>query len=483
MAAQPEATTPVVGAKRLSVTQGDAETALPDWLRKTGSAQSLRDLLRSALPDKEDCIDGWIAALAAPAICVETIDDVRRLDEADIPGLPVPPLVKSTFRKLIDVEHSRAQEEQRILEATKARAQKFIAPLRDRNMQPPLAGSKYFQDLRSYRLVMTKEEIDAGVRIVSRRIETWCKGERIVLVAILKGAFMFLSDLCRTLIRPYSVFFVEASSYKAGRTQDGGVDINDVSAEKFCDTTTHERSKVVLLDELLDNGKTMQEIKLFFMNKLAATHTENDFLTVCLFSKERPREYPEADITGVPNLPDLWLVGYGLDDRGTKRGWTELFAIPKVKIVETIEKEEVDRLMSMLDDEAVLRSPLVFGNMEFTYNKKMRFRLTGLDVRGGFDVHNTSSPVNVSSTDVGAKVSSKADATAALAGLPIVKGKYEQELKFAFIQENVSLVPEDSIFSGNNQEYARLRFRIRQHLTSEARRFGVDGPGGVLPEA
>jgi len=456
---------------------------MPEWLCKAGSTKSLRDLLRSALPDKQSYIDGWIAALAAPAICVETIEDVKRLDEADIPGLPVPPLVKSTFRKLIDVEHSRAQEEQLILEATKARAQKFIAPLRDRNMQPPLAGSKYFQDLRSYRLVMTKEEIDAGVRIVSRRIETWCKGERIVLVAILKGAFMFLSDLCRTLTRPYSVFFVEASSYKAGRTQGGGVDINDISAEKFCDSTTHERSKVVLLDELLDNGKTMQEIKLYFMNKLAATHSENDFLTVCLFSKERPRDYPDADITGVPCLPDLWLVGYGLDDRGTKRGWTELFAIPKVKIVETIEKEEVDRLMSALDDDAVLRSPLVFGNMEFTYNNKMRFRLTGVDVRGGFDVHNSSSPVNVSSTDVGAKVSSKADITTALTGLAIVKGKYEQELKFAFIQENVNLVPEDSIFSGNNQEYARLRFRIRQHLASEARRFGVDGPGCVLPEA
>jgi len=482
MAPLSEPESPVCHRKSLSVVQGEAGAPLPEWLQNAASTPSLRDLLRSALPDKEDFIDGWIAALAAPDICVETLDDVKRLDEADIPGLPVPPLVKSTFRKLIDVEHSRAQEEQLILEATKARARKFIAPLRDRNMQPPLAGSKYFQDLRSYRLVMTKEEIEAGVRIVARRIETWCKGERIVLVAILKGAFMFLSDLCRTLIRPYSVFFIEASSYKAGRTQGGGVDITDIGADKFCDTTTHERSKVVLLDELLDNGKTMQEIKLYFMNKLAATHTENDFLTACLFSKERPREYPEADITGVPTLPDLWLVGYGLDDRGTKRGWTELFAIPKVKIVETIEKEDVDRLMSTMDDDAVLRSPLIFGNMEFTYNNKMRFRLTGVDVRGGFDVHNTSSPVDVSSTDVGIKVSSKADVTAALAGLSIVKGKYEQELKFAFIQENVSLVPEDSIFSGNNQEYARLRFRIRQHLMSEARRFGVDGPGGVLTD-
>ena len=57
----------------------------------------------------------------------------------------------------------------------------------------------------------------AGVRIVAHRIETWAKGERIVLVGILKGAFMLVSDLCRTLVRPYSVYFVEASSYKESR--------------------------------------------------------------------------------------------------------------------------------------------------------------------------------------------------------------------------------------------------------------------------
>jgi hypoxanthine phosphoribosyltransferase len=456
----------------------------PDWLRNAGQTPSLKELLVSALPDKKECVDGWVHALAAPDVCVQNVEDVKRLDEADIPSLPVPPLVKGVFRQLIEKETSRADEEQRILEATKSRARTFLAPLRDRNMQPPVGGSKYFQDLKSYRLVMTKEEIEAGVRIVARRIETWCKGERIVLVAILKGAFMFLSDLCRTLIRPYSVFFIEASSYKAGKTQ-GSVDIADISVDKFRDTTTGEKSKVVLLDELLDNGKTMQEIKLFFMSKLAASHNENDFLTACLFSKERARTCPEADITGIPNLPDLWLVGYGLDDRGTKRGWTELFAIPKVKIVETLDKEEVDKMLSTLDSQAMLKSPIIFAGFEFTFNQKLRFRLTGIDVHGAFDVHDNQAvaPTNLSSTDVGVKINSKADVEKLLSSLNVVKGRYEQELKFAFIQENVTLVPEDSIFSGDNQEYAKMRFRIRQHLITQASRFGVEGPGDVVCDA
>lgn len=58
----------------------------------------------------------------------------------------------------------------------------------------------------------------------------------------------------------------------------------------------------------------------------------------------------EADIIGVPNLPDLWLVGYGLDDRGTKRGWSELFAIPKVKIVDTFDVEDVAAQVTYIDN-------------------------------------------------------------------------------------------------------------------------------------
>merc|ERR1712187_663931 len=117
------------------------------------------------------------------------------------------------------------------------------------NMQPPAAGSKYFQDATRYRLVLTREEIDAGVKIVAHRIETWAQGERIMLVGILKGAFMFMSDLCRTLVRPYSVYFVEASSYKDGRTQGGLQICAEVSGSKFYDPTSKAPHKIVLIDE------------------------------------------------------------------------------------------------------------------------------------------------------------------------------------------------------------------------------------------
>jgi len=450
------------------------DEAAPKRLRVLSSeiadVGSLQGLLEASLPDKKAFISQWIADLAQPSVCIETLEDVRRLDPEDIGSLPVPPIVKGLFREVLSRESDKTNELQKILDATNARAKAVLAPLRDRNMQPPLAGSRYFQDQKNYRLILTREEIDTGVRIVAHRIETWCKGERVVLVGILKGAFMFMSDLCRALHRPYSVYFVEASSYKEGRTQANSVQVGgDVNSSKFVDETSKKPHKILLVDELLDNGKTMHDMKQHFLENLKDTHAEKDILTVCLFSKERSREHPEADITGIPNLPDVWLVGYGLDDRGTKRGWSELFAVPKVKIVSTIEKDEVDKLLIKLDDAGILRERHIFAGFELACDHKLKFRVNGLDVHGSHS--NASLSLQRSET----KVTSKADIQRALSGLLTVKGKYEHELQFAFIADGVSLVVEDEIFYGNNQAYAHMRRRLRRQIEESARRCGVSG--------
>lgn len=442
-------------------------------LSNVEAASTLDALLTAALPDKVEFHGEWLAALASPSVCVTSLQDVRRLDAEDIACLPVPPLVKAVLREVLHRSAHRAQEQQAVLEATALRSQSFLAPLRDRNMQPPMAGSKYFQDAKRYRMILAREEIEAGVRIVSHRIETWAKGERIILVGILKGAFMFMSDLCRQLVRPYSVYFVEASSYKDSKTQGACQISADLSGSKFFDATSKEKHKIVLIDELLDNGKTMAEMKQYFLNQLSATHTENDILTVCLFSKKRERAWPEADITGIPDLPDLWLVGYGLDDRGTKRGWTELFAIPKVKIVETIEKDEVDKLLAVLDDTASLTQPHVFAGFELTYNHKQKYRVSGLDA------HVSHVRPSLEKDSDAVRITSKADIQRILTGLNTVKDKYEQDLQFSFIVDKTNLVPEDEIFSGNNQAYAELRCRLRKQITQTCNRSGLQGPADV----
>jgi len=257
----------------------------------------------------------------------------------------------------------------------------------------------------------------------------------------------------------------------------GGMQINgDISPQKFVDATSKEPKKIILVDELLDNGKTMQDMKEMFLKKLAATHTEKDILTVCLFSKNRGREWPEADITGIPNLPDLWLVGYGLNDRGTKRGWTEMIAVPKVKIIETIEKEDVDKLLAALDDAGKVVAPIMISDVELIYNHKQQYKICGVDTNSSVL---TPSLVKAAPTSV----STKAEIEELLATVPVFKGKYEHEFRFSVIQENVHLVPEDEIFSGNVHVYADMRYRLRKQIANTAERLGIKVPSELEASA
>lgn len=187
--------------------------------------------------------------------------------------------------------------------------------------------STYFDGVKDYKLLLTKEEIQIGVQRVADELTEKFQNDRFVICGILKGAYVFVTDLCRCLHRPYSVYFVEASSY-SGQTQSENVELlSRIVPHKF------KGRKVVLVDELLDNGHTMHTMLHHLMVELNVPR--EDIVTCCLFSKkrtDRPAEY-DADITGLPQLPNLWLVGYGLDDEGTKRGWTELFAKPKADVV------------------------------------------------------------------------------------------------------------------------------------------------------
>jgi hypoxanthine phosphoribosyltransferase len=172
------------------------------------------------------------------------------------------------------------------------------------------------------------------------------QGEKIVICGILKGAFVFITDLCRQLKRPYSCYFVEASSYNGQEQSDQVELLSRIVPSKFTGR------KIVLVDELLDNGHTMHTMLNYLMRELKVPR--EDIATCCLFSKQqddRPKHF-DADITGLPNLPNLWLVGYGLDDDGTKRGWTELFAKPKIPGVPKVDEDAI------FEDSAAGRSKL-----------------------------------------------------------------------------------------------------------------------------
>merc|ERR1719401_1803149 len=145
-------------------------------------------------------------------------------------------------------------------------------------------------------------------------------------------------------------------------------------------------------------------------------------------------------------------------------------------IVETIEKEEVDNLLKHLDDSGTVVQPVDFAGTELQFNHKQKYRVFGLDVVVG---HTSSTCKSMDSGSLCLRSPSKADLQKALASVSMIKGKYEHELRFAFIPDGIHLVPEDEIFSGNNAVYATMRCNLRRQINLDARRLSVEGCGPV----
>jgi hypothetical protein len=99
-----------------------------------------------------------------------------------------------------------------------------------------------------------------------------------------------------------------------------------------------EGKKVILLDELFDNGTTLHQVKQKLLQEL--NKSEEDIFTCTLFRKAKPTSWPAPDLWGI-DIPDVWVVGYGLDDAQEKRGWPHLYACPKLP---EIPKTDADRI-------------------------------------------------------------------------------------------------------------------------------------------
>jgi hypoxanthine phosphoribosyltransferase len=199
-----------------------------------------------------------------------------------------------------------------------------------------------------WRLLLTDTEIQLTVRWLAAEINRRFIGEQIVITGILKGVFMFMADLCKHITIPHTTYFVEASSYQGTVQGDKVQFLSKLVSSKF------EGRKVVLLDELYDNGKTLNSVKDELCSQLGKPADE--VFTCTLFAKNKHTAWPNPDLVGFDAFPDVWLVGYGLDDGGEKRGWPHVFGVPKPD-GEEFEKCEADKIFDGTDEgEEVFRT-------------------------------------------------------------------------------------------------------------------------------
>ena len=128
------------------------------------------------------------------------------------------------------------------------------------------------------------------------------------LIAVLKGAFMFLADLVRAIPGHCSLDFIAVSSYG-----DAAVSSGQVQLLKDLDSTLEERD-VIIVEDIVDTGLTLD-----YLQRILRARAPRRLRTACLLSKPARRMVEVAvDYVGF-EIEDRFVVGYGLDFRGQYR--------------------------------------------------------------------------------------------------------------------------------------------------------------------
>jgi hypoxanthine phosphoribosyltransferase len=151
------------------------------------------------------------------------------------------------------------------------------------------------------RVLITERQIARRVRQLSTEIEGDFRGREMVVVSLLNGTVMFLADLIRHLSLPMRLDFIGVSSYGAG-TESGNLVF---TKELRLDVRGRD---VLLVDDILDTGKTMKRV----LGKLRQLRPRRINTCVLLDKPARRIEKVRADYIGF-EIPDLFVVGYGLD--------------------------------------------------------------------------------------------------------------------------------------------------------------------------
>jgi hypoxanthine phosphoribosyltransferase len=151
--------------------------------------------------------------------------------------------------------------------------------------------------------LLSEAEIQRRVQEMAEEISRdYAAEDDLVLVGVLKGAFIFLADLSRRLSIPRSIEFMAVSSYEAGDEASSAVRLVMDLRKNI------EGKNVLLVEDIVDTGRT-----LHFLGELLAARKPKSIKTCALVRKpDRVRIDASVDYLGF-EIPDAWVVGYGLD--------------------------------------------------------------------------------------------------------------------------------------------------------------------------
>lgn len=171
---------------------------------------------------------------------------------------------------------------------------------------------------RSPRLLFTDDEIRARVAELARRISLdYADAGEIILVGVLRGCFIFLADLARMLTIPRRIDFVSLAAY-------GGEGVRPGAVRLIMDLRTDIAGKhVLVVEDIVDTGKTLDYLLGLLRPRGPAS------IRTCAFLRKPSRMEKKVGVDYLGfDIPDVWVVGYGLDYADRNR------ALPYIGVVE-----------------------------------------------------------------------------------------------------------------------------------------------------
>ena len=151
-------------------------------------------------------------------------------------------------------------------------------------------------------ILFNEEQLKARVREIAGQIDRDFAGKEPMLISVLRGSFIFMADLMRSITLPCTVDFMAVSSYGAGTTSSGQVKITKDLSESI------EGRDIIVVEDILDSGNTLS----YLLQILQARHPASMKLCTLLDKPDRRIKPVHVDYSGF-SIPDEFVVGYGLD--------------------------------------------------------------------------------------------------------------------------------------------------------------------------
>jgi hypoxanthine phosphoribosyltransferase len=166
------------------------------------------------------------------------------------------------------------------------------------------------------KILISRNKLKKRIKDLAAKISKDYKGKKLVMIGILKGSFIFLSDLVREINIPLEIDFIQVSSYGASRISSGVIKI-----KKDIDLPIVGKH-ILIVEDIVDFGYTLDYLLKFLADKKAKS------VKVCSLLDKPSRRRVKVPISyrGF-TVPDEFIVGYGLDFNEELRNLPEIRSI------------------------------------------------------------------------------------------------------------------------------------------------------------